>query len=283
MISLASSVWFVNGLSHMIIYVHCWVLTGHKKQKNLRNWPWEAITSPPTFVISTDVMAEVQGASFQSAVMKWMMNCGIQHPVYDLVSCFHQGVPAARKSHNAGIDGSDRLTHWRYHGGECLRRLKWAMCQRSTSLQATDWGREAQLVSRDSLTKWLIGGIDPNQHFHCPGPEAATEEAILVVCFPRQTKKLLFISFNFSVLAFFLHIIHSNLMFQCLSPKKAWIPFFYSSCVVKRKKTNVTVWKIFKHETMCEALVFKDDWQHVKQSNFKLLGQGIQKEQELSG
>lgn len=42
----------------------------------------------------------------------------------------------------------DRLTHWCYSGGKYLRRLKWTMCQHSTSLQATDWGRETLLVSR---------------------------------------------------------------------------------------------------------------------------------------
>lgn len=130
-------------------------------------------------------MAGVQADSFQSAIVKCLMNCGIQHPGLSskrTVSCSGSesrplGKPAAPESM--------ALTDWLIDaavGGEYLRRLKWATCQHSTSLKATGQCREALLVSCEWLIEWLIGGADLNQQFCCPTPEVATEETVVVIC-----------------------------------------------------------------------------------------------------
>lgn len=128
-------------------------------------------------------MAGLQAVSFQSAIMKWLMNCGIQHTVSYPANCFllQQKLLTAQETCNTGIDHFDRRTHWLYCVSEYLRRLKWATCQHFTSLQATGQGRETLLVSCEWLIEWLIGGVDLNQHFHCPSPDIATEETVLVI------------------------------------------------------------------------------------------------------
>lgn len=98
------------------------------------------------------VKAEYQAASCQPGITKQWLKSVMQHPL-----CHFLPPPES-----PGRSGNlqywnrwlDRLTHWCYSGGKYLRRLKWAMCQHSTSLQATDWGRETLLVS--CLVDWMI-------------------------------------------------------------------------------------------------------------------------------
>lgn len=98
------------------------------------------------------VKAEYQAATCQPGITKQWLKSRIQHPL-----CHFPSPPES-----PGCSGNlqywnrwlDRLTHWRYSGGKYLRRLKWAMCQHSTSIQATDWGRETLLVS--CLVDWMI-------------------------------------------------------------------------------------------------------------------------------
>ena len=82
--------------------------------------------------------------------------------LWDLTHSFSSSEQSpARETCDTGIYHFDRLTHWRDCGGEYLRRLKWATCQRSTSYQATGRGRATPLVSRGRLIEGFMGGVGP--------------------------------------------------------------------------------------------------------------------------
>lgn len=81
-------------------------------------------------------------ASFHSAFMKLPVNDVTRHPVEGTASSFRHEVTGA--GFEAAPPRSIALTDWLIGaavGGEYLGRLKWAMCQSSTSLPGTDGGQ----------------------------------------------------------------------------------------------------------------------------------------------
>lgn len=131
----SKSDWSKGQLGSNIIYIQ-WpakpVESDHSELNKLRNRIWEVLKKPPAFVISIVPGHNGRRPSSLCSICYHEVADELWNPTSSLL--FQHRVMAVQETCNTVIDYWDRLTHWRYCGGEYLKRLKWAMCQCFTLL-----------------------------------------------------------------------------------------------------------------------------------------------------
>lgn len=228
-----------------------------------------------SFLQYQTVMAEDQAAIFQSAIMKRLRNCGIQHPVYDPVCSFlppseSPGCSGNLQHRNQSLWQTDSLTLlW----GQILKEIKMSNVP-ALHFTPSNRLRQGNPIGQLCMVDWMIDRRDRPQsalsrpksrgsnrgdclcHL-CPSRVSALP---LTSCIPPKQGKEALTAFSPPIKrphccsGLFLHIIYSNLMFLTIFqmffltfdfidlPRIRWIPSIHSStarkCTYTVKKKN---------------------------------------------